>query len=53
MQYVIDNGIPNAETIDAIEEVQRMKADSTLGKIYDDVDEMMRNLTQQDAITMH
>ncbi len=44
MQYVIDYGIPNAETIDAIEEVQRMKADPTLGKTYDDVDEMMRDL---------
>lgn len=44
MQYVIDYGIPNAETIDAIEEVKRMKADPTLGKTYDDVDEMMRDL---------
>ena len=40
MQY----DIPNAETIDAIEEVQRMKADPTLGKTYDNVDEMMRDL---------
>lgn len=44
MQYVIDYDIPNAETIDAIEEVQRMKADPTLGKSYDNVDEMMRDL---------
>ncbi|MBF1016454.1 MAG: hypothetical protein HXK86_03780 [Lachnospiraceae bacterium] len=44
MQYVIDYDIPNAETIDAIEEVQRMKADPTLGKTYDNVDEMMRDL---------
>ena len=44
MQYVIDYDIPNPETIDAIEEVQRMKADPTLGKSYDNVDEMMRDL---------
>ncbi len=44
MQYVIDYGIPNAETLDAIEEVQQMKADPTIGKTYDNVDEMMRDL---------
>ncbi len=44
MQYVIDYETPNAETIDAIEEVKRMKADPSLGKTYDNVDEMMRDL---------
>ena len=44
MQYVIDYETPNAETIDAIEEVQRMKADPTLGKTYDNVDDMMGGL---------
>ncbi len=44
MQYVIDYGIPNAETLDAIAEVQQMKTDPTIGKTYDDVDEMMRDL---------
>ena len=44
MQYVIDYETPNAETIDAIEEVQRMKADPTLGKTYGSVDDMMGDL---------
>jgi len=44
MQNVIKYEIPNVETIAAIEEVQKMKADSTIGKTYDNVDEMMRDL---------
>lgn len=36
--------IPNAETKEAIQEVQRMKADPTLGKTYTDVDAMMEDL---------
>ena len=44
MQYVIHYETPNAETIDAIEEVQRMKADPTLGKTYGSVDDMMGDL---------
>ena len=44
MQNVIKYEIPNIETIAAIEEVQKMKADSTIGKTYDNVDEMMRDL---------
>ena len=43
MQSVIDYGIPNAETIAAIEEVQKMKSDPTIGKTYNTVDEMMRD----------
>lgn len=35
---------PNAETIEAIEEVREMKANPSLGKTYDNVDEMMRDL---------
>ncbi len=35
---------PNAETREAIEEVQRMKTDPTLGKTYNDVDVMMKEL---------
>ncbi len=35
---------PNKETLAAIEEVQRMKQDPTLGKTYTDVDEMMKEL---------
>lgn len=43
MQSVIDYGIPNAETIAAIEEVQKMKSDPKIGKTYNTVDEMMKD----------
>ena len=36
--------IPNAETLEALDEVKRMKADPALGKAYTDVDEMIREL---------
>ena len=36
--------VPNAETIEAIEEVQRMKENPSLYKSYTDIDEMMREL---------
>lgn len=36
--------IPNAETEEAVKEVQRMKADPSLGKTYTDVDVMMKDL---------
>lgn len=35
---------PNAETLEAIEEVKRMKADPSIGKSYTDVDSMMKEL---------
>ena len=35
-----------AETMEAIQEVQRMKADPSIGKTYDDVDRMMEDLLQ-------
>ena len=35
---------PNEETIAAIQEVQRMKEDSSIGKAYVDVDEMIKEL---------
>lgn len=44
MQSVIDYEIPNAETIAAIKEVQKMKSDPTIGKTYSNVEEMMRDL---------
>ncbi len=44
MQNVVQYEIPNAETIVAIEEVQKMKADPTIGKTYNNVEEMMRDL---------
>lgn len=34
----------NMETMEAMEEVRRMKADPSLGKTYTDVDLMMREL---------
>ena len=42
--FEIGAEIPNAETRDAIKEVQRMKADSSMGKTYTDVDAMMEDL---------
>ncbi len=35
---------PNAETLEAIEEVRRMKKDPSLGKAYTNVDQMMKDL---------
>ena len=35
---------PNAETREAIKEVQKMKADPTFGKTYNDDDVMMKDL---------
>lgn len=47
-EYIADQmeerEVPNRETREAIEEVQRMKADPTMGKTYTDVDEMMKDL---------
>jgi len=42
--FEIARDIPNAETIAAIEEVQAMKADPSLGKSYTDIDLMMKEL---------
>lgn len=44
MQNVIRYETSNAETLEAIEEVQKMKANPTIGKAYKDVDEMMKGL---------
>ena len=41
--FEIGAEIPNAETVEAMNEVKRMKADPTRGKTYTDVDEMMRD----------
>jgi DNA-damage-inducible protein J len=35
---------PNTETLEAIEEVKRMKKDPSLGKGYTDIDQMMKEL---------
>lgn len=42
--FEISGDIPNNETIEAIKEVERMKADPALGKSYTDVDKMMEEL---------
>ena len=42
--FEIGRNVPNAETIEAINEVKKMKADPKLGKTYSDVDEMVKDL---------
>ncbi len=42
--FELSADIPNAETIEAIQEVKRMKSNPTLGKMYTDVDQMMKEL---------
>lgn len=42
--FEIGGDAPNAETVEAIRDVQRMKADPALGKTYTDVDQMMEEL---------
>lgn len=44
MKHVIAHETPNAETIEAINEVQKMKSDFSIGKTYDTVDEMMKDV---------
>lgn len=36
--------VPNAETLDAMKEVERMKADPSIGKTYTDVEQMLADL---------
>lgn len=42
--FEIGGEAPNSETGEALREVQRMKADPSLGKTYTDVDRMMEEL---------
>ena len=44
--FAISRNIPNAETIEAMEEVRQMKQNPSLGKCYTDVDEMMKELLE-------
>lgn len=44
MNEVVKNNVPNWETLQALEEVNRMKADASIGKTYHDVDEMITEL---------
>ncbi|HIX56767.1 MAG TPA: type II toxin-antitoxin system RelB/DinJ family antitoxin [Candidatus Anaerobiospirillum pullistercoris] len=47
--FEISGDIPNAQTIAAIKEAQRMKADPSLGKTYTDVDQMMDELLSDET----
>lgn len=40
----------NAETIEAIKEVEAMKEDTSIGKTYESVDEMIDDLILEDLI---
>ena len=42
--FEISGDVPNAETIEAIQEVKKMKVDPSLGKTYTDFDQMMEEL---------
>ena len=42
--FEVSMDIPNAETLAAIEEVQQIRKNPSLGKAYTDVDEMMKEL---------
>lgn len=42
--FEISGDIPNAETIEAIQEVKKMKENPGLGKTYSDIDQMMEEL---------
>ena len=44
MKNVIAADTPNAETLAAFKEVEQMKDDNSIGKAYNDVDEMMEDL---------
>lgn len=46
----IENEVPNAETIEAITEVEAMKKDPSIGKTYKSVDDMFDDLILEDLI---
>ena len=46
----IENEVPNAETIEAIKEVEAMKKDPSIGKTYKSVDDMFDDLILEDLI---
>lgn len=47
--FEVTGDIPNSETREAIQEVQRMKADPTMGKTYTDVDQMMKEILSDEV----
>lgn len=42
--FEVSRDIPNAETLEALKEVQEMKKNPSIGKTYTDVDTMMEEL---------
>lgn len=44
ISFEISGDVPNAETVEAIQEVKRMKANRDIGKTYSNVDQMMEEL---------
>lgn len=42
--FELSADIPNSETMEAIQEVKRLKANPSLGKTYTDVDQMIEDL---------
>lgn len=42
--FEISGDAPNSETVEAIREVERMKANPSFGKTYSNVDQMMEEL---------
>ena len=46
LPFELRPSVSNAETLEAIEEVRRMKADPSLGKGYTDIDQMMKELLE-------
>lgn len=42
--FEISGDVPNSETVEAIQEVERMKDKQCIGKTYSDVELMMREL---------
>lgn len=47
--FSIGKDVPNQETLEALAEVRRMKADPSYGKRYHDVDTMMQELLSDDV----
>lgn len=45
----IGTDMPNEETQEALEEVQKMKLDSSIGKAYTDVDAMIEDLLHRSS----
>lgn len=44
LPFSVTMNVPNAETIEAIKEVEKMKENPAMGTSYTDVDEMMKEL---------